>query len=106
MLVFEWTRKQSFFSGIPSRTFHVRIFPTLPLAQERVLFNHQRVARAVARTDTQLQEQMSQASSSLQDVEGKTEGIQGETSAGATGKAERNRDLAVMAASDAPKARR
>ena len=69
--------------------------------QERVLLNHQRIARAVARTDTQLQEQLSKASSSLHDVD-KAEGIQREA-AGASGKSETNRDLAVMAASDAPK---
>lgn len=69
-----------------------------------MLLNHQRIARAVARTDTQLQEQMSQASSSLHAVDSsKAEGIQREAAVGATGKAETNRDLAVMAASDAPK---
>lgn len=94
------------FFYIPSKTFLVRIFPTLLLAQERVLLNHQRIARAVARTDTQLQEQMSQASSSLQGVDSKTEGIQRQAAAGVTGKAERNRDLAIMIASDAPKVRR
>lgn len=67
-----------------------------------MLINHQRIARAVAKTDSKLQEQMNQVSSSLNDVE-KAERVQREAAPAAAGKTEENRDLAVMAASDAPK---
>eukprot|EP00903_Cladosiphon_okamuranus_P008959 g8573.t1 len=74
--------------------------------QERVRLNHQRIARAVARVDSQFQQQMSQASATLDGVERAESGGDGDggssVSSVARG-AEKNRDLAVMAASDGAK---
>ena len=76
--------------------------------QERVRLNHQRIARAVARVDSQFQEQMSQASATLDGVDRARSGGGGDrrsvvSSVG--GGAEKNRDLAILAASDSAKVR-
>lgn len=78
----------------------------LPVPQERVLSNHQRIARAVAKIDEQFQQQMSKASATLNDVDraGNTRGggLPHASANSSTG-IEKNRDLAIMAASDSAK---
>eukprot|EP00752_Nemacystus_decipiens_P007282 g6518.t1 len=74
--------------------------------QERVRLNHQRIARAVARVDSQFQEQMSQASATLDGVdraESGEGGGGGSVVSSLGGGGEKNREMAVMAASDSAK---
>lgn len=62
----------------------------------------------MARVDSQFQEQMSQASATLDGVERAESGgcgSGGSMVSSVVGGAEKNRDLAVMAASDGPKVR-
>lgn len=77
-----------------------------PVPQERVLSNHQRIARAVAKIDEQFQQQMSKASATLNDVDraGNTRGggLPHASTNSSTG-IEKNRDLAIMVASDSAK---
>lgn len=72
-----------------------------PPSQDRVRLNHQRIARAVAKIDNQFEEQMTQASATLNSVE-KIGGVDGSTASQLKG-VDNNRDLAVMAASDSAK---
>lgn len=74
--------------------------------QEKVRMNHQRIACAVARVDSQFQEQMSQASATLNGVDRAESGRGGSGGSvvSSVGRgAEKNRELAVMAASDSAK---
>lgn len=64
--------------------------------------NHQLIARAEAKVDTQFQEQMSVASATLNEVESGGVGM-GSVATSAGGRGEQHRGLAIMAASDSAK---
>ncbi|CAM9262801.1 unnamed protein product, partial [Hapterophycus canaliculatus] len=70
--------------------------------QEKVRLNHLRIARAVAKVDSQFQEQMSVASATLNEVESGDAGRGSVASFDGGGK-EQHRGLAIMAASDSAK---
>lgn len=80
--------------------------PPSPVPQERVRSNHQRIARAVAKIDEQFQQQMDQASATLEGVDRADSTLGGglpHASTVSTTGADDNRDLAIMVASDSAK---
>lgn len=87
-----------------------RASPPLPTSyhvpQEKVRLSHQRIARALAKVDSKFQEQMSQASATLDGVDRAENGGGwggGSAASSVVGVAEKNRELAVLAASDSAK---
>lgn len=74
------------------------------ISQEKVRLNHERIARAEAKVDTQFQEQMSVASATLSEVETGGNGS-GSVVSSAGGRTEQHRGLAIMAASESAKVR-